>query len=111
MAVTETLSEGLKREYEVIITKKEIEKLVDQKLENIAKEVGLPSSKDAEREILRMISSGHLQASIEQSSGIVHFLDNFDSGGSTDASNEQVELMNYYLSQTMTMTEKVRKLV
>ena len=42
MAVTETLSEGLKREYEVIITKKEIEKLVDQKLENIAKEANLP---------------------------------------------------------------------
>ena len=42
MAVTETLSEGLKREYEVIITKKEIEKLVDQKLESIAKEANLP---------------------------------------------------------------------
>ncbi len=42
MAVTQTLSEGLKREFEVIITKKEIEKLVDQKLENIAKEANLP---------------------------------------------------------------------
>ena len=42
MAVTQTFSEGLKREFEVIITKKEIEKLVDQKLENIAKEANLP---------------------------------------------------------------------
>ena len=42
MAVTQTLSEGLKREFEVIITKKEIEKLVDQKLESIAKEAKLP---------------------------------------------------------------------
>ena len=42
MAVTQTLSEGLKREFEVIITKKEIEKLVDQKLESIAKEANLP---------------------------------------------------------------------
>ena len=42
MAVTQTLSEGLKREFEVIITKKEIEKLVDQKLENIAKQANLP---------------------------------------------------------------------
>ena len=42
MAVTETLSEGLKRDYEVIITKKEIDKLVDQKLESIAKEANLP---------------------------------------------------------------------
>ena len=42
MAVTQTLSEGLKREFEVIITKKEIEKLVDKKLENIAKEANLP---------------------------------------------------------------------
>ncbi len=42
MAVTQTLSEGLKREFEVIITKKEIEKLVYQKLENIAKEANLP---------------------------------------------------------------------
>ena len=42
MAVTQILSEGLKREFEVIITKKEIEKLVDQKLENIAKEANLP---------------------------------------------------------------------
>jgi trigger factor len=42
MAVKQTLSEGLKREFEVIITKKEIEKLVDQKLESIAKEAKLP---------------------------------------------------------------------
>ena len=42
MAVTQTLSEGLKREFEVIITKNEIEKLVDQKLESIAKEANLP---------------------------------------------------------------------
>ena len=42
MAVTQTLSEGLKREFEVIITKKEIDKLVDQKLENIAREANLP---------------------------------------------------------------------
>ncbi len=42
MAVTQTLSEGLKREFEVIITKNEIEKLVDQKLEGIAKEANLP---------------------------------------------------------------------
>ncbi len=42
MAVTQTLSEGLKREFEVIITKKEIKNLVDQKLENIAKEANLP---------------------------------------------------------------------
>ena len=42
MAVTQILSEGLKREFEVIITKKEIEKLVDQKLVSIAKEANLP---------------------------------------------------------------------
>ncbi len=42
MTVTQTLSEGLKREFEVIITKKEIEKLVNQKLESIAKEANLP---------------------------------------------------------------------
>ena len=42
MAVTQTLSEGLKREFEVIITKKEIDKLVDIKLESIAKEAILP---------------------------------------------------------------------
>ncbi len=42
MAVTQTLSEGLKREFEVIITKKEIEKLVDQKLLSIANEANLP---------------------------------------------------------------------
>ena len=42
MAITQILSEGLKREFEVIITKKEIEKSVDEKLESIAKEVNLP---------------------------------------------------------------------
>ena len=42
MAVTQTLSEGLKREFEVIITKNEIEKLANQKLESIAKEANLP---------------------------------------------------------------------
>ncbi len=42
MAVTQTLSEGLKREFEVLITNSEINKLVDQKLENIAKEANLP---------------------------------------------------------------------
>ena len=42
MAITQTLSEGLKREFEVIITNSEINKLVDQKLENIAKEANLP---------------------------------------------------------------------
>ena len=42
MAVTQILSEGLKREFEVIITKNEIEKLVVQKLESIAKEANLP---------------------------------------------------------------------
>ncbi len=42
MAVTQTLSEGLKREFEVLITKKEIEKLVEQKLKSIATEANLP---------------------------------------------------------------------
>ena len=42
MAVTQTLSEGLKREYEVIITKSEINELVEEKLANIAKEANLP---------------------------------------------------------------------
>ena len=42
MAVTQTLSKGLKREFEVIITNSEINKLVDQKLQNIAKEANLP---------------------------------------------------------------------
>ena len=42
MAVTQILSEGLKREFELIITKKEIDKLVNQKLESIAKEANLP---------------------------------------------------------------------
>ena len=42
MAVNQTLSKGLKREFEVIITKNEINSLVDQKLENIAKEANLP---------------------------------------------------------------------
>ena len=35
MAVTQTLSEGLKREFEVVITNSEINKLVEKKLENI----------------------------------------------------------------------------
>ena len=42
MAITQTLSEGLKREFEVIITNSEINKLVDEKLNNIAKEANLP---------------------------------------------------------------------
>ena len=42
MAVTQTLSEGLKREFEVIITKNEIDKSVDQKLETLAKKANLP---------------------------------------------------------------------
>ena len=42
MAITQTLSKGLKREFEVIITKSEISKLVDDKLQNIAKEANLP---------------------------------------------------------------------
>ena len=35
MAITQTLSEGLKREFEVIITNSELNKLVDEKLNNI----------------------------------------------------------------------------
>ena len=42
MAITQTLSEGLKREFEVIITNSELNKLVDEKLYNIAKEANLP---------------------------------------------------------------------
>ena len=42
MAITQTLSKGLKREFEVIITNSEINKLVDEKLNNIAKEANLP---------------------------------------------------------------------
>ena len=42
MAVKQTLSEGLKREFEVIITNLEINKLVNEKLDNIAKEANLP---------------------------------------------------------------------
>jgi trigger factor len=42
MGITQTLSEGLKREFEVIITSSEINKLVDQKLSNISKEASLP---------------------------------------------------------------------
>ncbi len=42
MAVTQTLSKGLKREYEVIITNSELNILVDEKLNNIAKEANLP---------------------------------------------------------------------
>ena len=42
MAITQTLSKGLKREFEVVITNSEINKLVDEKLQNIAKEANLP---------------------------------------------------------------------
>ena len=42
MAVTQTLSEGLNREFEVVITNSEINKLVEKKLENIAKEANIP---------------------------------------------------------------------
>ena len=42
MAITQTLSEGLKREFEVVITSLEISKLVNEKLSNIAKEASLP---------------------------------------------------------------------
>ena len=42
MTVTQTLSEGLKREFEVIITSVEIDKFVNEKLANIAKEAKLP---------------------------------------------------------------------
>ena len=42
MAVKQILSEGLKREFEVIITNLEINQLVDEKLDNIAKEANLP---------------------------------------------------------------------
>ena len=42
MAITQTLSEGLKREFEVVITSSEIDKLVNEKLSNIAKEAKLP---------------------------------------------------------------------
>jgi len=42
MATTQTLSDGLKREFEVVITDNEINKLVNVKLENIAKGVNLP---------------------------------------------------------------------
>ena len=42
MAVTQTLSEGLKREFEVVITNKEINNLVEVKLNDLAKEANLP---------------------------------------------------------------------
>ena len=42
MAITETLSEGLKREFEVVITSAEIDILVNEKLVGIAKEAKLP---------------------------------------------------------------------
>ena len=42
MAITQTLSKGLKREFEVVITNSEINKLVDEKLQKIAKEANLP---------------------------------------------------------------------
>ena len=42
MTITQTLSEGLKREFEIVITSSEIDKLVNEKLINIAKEAKLP---------------------------------------------------------------------
>ena len=42
MGITLTLSEGLKREFDLIVTSSEINKLVDEKLSNIAKEASLP---------------------------------------------------------------------
>jgi trigger factor len=42
MTITQTLSEGLKREFEVVITSAEIDNLVNQKLIGIAKEAKLP---------------------------------------------------------------------
>jgi trigger factor len=42
MSITQTLSEGLKREFEVVITNSEINKLVDEKLSIVAKETSLP---------------------------------------------------------------------
>ena len=42
MTITQTLSEGLKREFEIVITSSEIDKLVNDKLINIAKEAKLP---------------------------------------------------------------------
>jgi trigger factor len=42
MTITQTLSEGLKREFEIVITSSQIDKLVNDKLINIAKEAKLP---------------------------------------------------------------------
>jgi trigger factor len=42
MTITQTLSEGLKREFEVVITSAEIDNLVNKKLIGIAKEAKLP---------------------------------------------------------------------
>ena len=42
MAITQTLSEGLKREFEVVISNSEINNLVNKKLANIAKDANLP---------------------------------------------------------------------
>ena len=42
MTITQTLSEGLKREFEVVISSKEIDNLINQKLVGIAKEAKLP---------------------------------------------------------------------
>ena len=42
MPITQTFSEGLKREFEVVITKKDINNLVDVKLNDLAKEASLP---------------------------------------------------------------------
>ena len=42
MGITQTLSEGLKREFEVVISSSEINNLVDKKLGSLAKEATLP---------------------------------------------------------------------
>ncbi len=42
MSITQVSSEGLKREFEVVITNSEINKLVDEKLSTVAKEASLP---------------------------------------------------------------------
>ena len=42
MAITQTLSKGLKREFEVVITSDELEKLVHEKLESFAKQANFP---------------------------------------------------------------------
>ena len=52
-----TLSKGLKREFEVVITNNEINKLVDQKLETIAKEANLPGL-GQEKYLLQLLKIG-----------------------------------------------------